>query len=378
MIKYNKPNFTGNELANIKKAYEFGVMSGDGKFTSDCQEILIKNTGAHQALLTHSCTAALEMSAFLSNLKKGDEVIMPSYTFVSTANAFVLRGATPVFVDIHPNTQNINPEEIKKAITKKTKAIVVVHYAGVACDMDPILEITNENSLLLIEDAAQGIYASHKDKQLGSIGDLGAYSFHETKNINCGEGGALLINKEKFINRAFVLWEKGTNRHNFNIGKISKYTWVDLGSSYLPGEITAAFLKAQLDNGYEVTQKRLKSWSIYNDELKKIEDNNNISLPHIPNYANHNGHIYYIKLKNENSRNKLKKYLNENSIMALTHYEPLHSSIAGIKYGKYFTDLKETNKTASTILRLPIFNDITEKEIHKVIDLVKKFIKNEK
>jgi len=375
MIKFNKPYFTGNELENIRKAYEYGVMSGDGKFTADCQNNLKNLTGTFQVLLTHSCTAALEMTAFLSNIKEGDEIIMPSYTFVSTANAFVLRGATPVFVDIDPKTQNINPEEIKRVINKKTKAIVVVHYAGVACDMDSILKIAKENSLLLIEDAAQGIYSTYKNKQLGSIGDLGTYSFHETKNINCGEGGALLINSEKFLNRAFVLWEKGTNRHNFNIGKVSKYTWIDLGSSYLPGEITAAFLLAQLEKGYEATQKRLKSWNIYHKEFECLQKTEKLTIPYIPKYAGHNGHIYYLKLKSEDSRNKLMDLLKKNSIMALTHYEPLHISKAGIKYGKYYYDLPETIKTATTLLRLPLHNNIKEDDIGKVIEIVHKFFK---
>ena len=296
-IPFNKPHLTHKEMGYISNAHALGQLSGDGYYTKMCHKWFENNLGAKKALLTHSCTAALEMTAILSEIAPGDEVIMPSYTFVSTANAFVLRGGVPVFVDIREDTLNIDEKLIEQAITKKTKAIAVVHYAGVACEMDTILRIAKKHKLIVIEDAAQAFPAKYKNKFLGSIGDMGTYSFHETKNVISGEGGALILNNPKFIKRAEIIREKGTNRSQFLEGKIDKYTWVDIGSSYLPGEIISAFLMGQLENAMEITEKRLKIWNTYHKELEKLELEHKLRRPIIPKTCEHNAHMYYILLQ---------------------------------------------------------------------------------
>lgn len=371
-IPFNKPFLTSREINYIKKAHELGQFSGDGFYTKECNK-WFKNKFKKTNLLTHSCTAALEMSAILADIQPDDEIIMPSYTFVSTANAFVLRGGIPVFVDIDENTLNISANLIEKAITKKTKAIVPVHYAGVACEMDKILEIAKNNNLIVIEDAAQGFLAKYKDQYLGTIGDLGTYSFHETKNIISGEGGALSINDDALIMRAEIIREKGTNRSQFFRGQVDKYTWVDIGSSYLPGEVIAAFLFAQLENSIEINEKRLSIWNKYNSLLSSLEDKSLIKRPFIPDYATHNGHMYYLLLENLSIRTKFIKFLKEHNVMSVFHYIPLHSSPAGRKYGKTYGDLKNTNLISDTLVRLPLFYDMTNEDVEFIVNLIYKF-----
>ena len=354
-IGFNIPFLTGNEFRNIKIACDSIHLSGDGSFTKKCHDLLENNINGRKALLTHSCTGALEISALLLGIKRGDEIIMPSYTFVSTANAFVLRGGVPVFVDIRRDTLNIDDNLIERAITDKTKAIVVVHYAGVSCDMDQILDIAKRHNLFVVEDAAQGIMASYKCRPIGSMGDFGCLSFHETKNIHCGEGGALLINDEKYVERAEIIREKGTNRSKFFRGEIDKYRWVDIGSSYLPGELTAAFLAAQLDSAEEITRKRLDIWHKYHEIFKDLENTEKIRRPIIPRECEHNGHIYYLLLNKKYNRDRLIHKMNELGVNAVFHYQPLHSSPAGKKYGKYSSPLSVTAEISERIIRLPLW-----------------------
>jgi dTDP-4-amino-4,6-dideoxygalactose transaminase len=345
----------GEEVKNILKANELNQFSGQGKFTDRCHQWLRKNHCAKGALLNHSCTAALEMSALLLEIKPGDEIIMPSYTFVSTANAFALRGGVPVFIDIRPDTLNIDEKLIEDAITPKTKAIVVVHYAGVSCEMNTILEIANKHSIPVIEDAAQGIIAKYNGTPLGSIGIFGCLSFHETKNIHCGEGGALLINDEMYLERAEIIREKGTNRSKFFRGQVDKYRWVDIGSSYLPGELTAAFLSAQLEEAENITKSRLKVWKKYHEVFEDLEACGKVRRPIIPKECQHNGHIYYLLLNKKYNRDAVLKQLRESGIYAVFHYQPLHSSPAGKKYGKYTFPLPVTEDTSERIIRLPLW-----------------------
>ena len=345
----------GKEIFNIRKANENMILAGDGPFTKKCSEFLEQTIGSKKALLTHSCTAALEMSALLLDIQPGDELIMPSYTFVSTANAFALRGGVPVFVDIRADTLNIDENQIELAITPKTKAIVVVHYAGVACEMNKILEIANRNNLTVIEDAAQGIMASYKGKPLGSMGDLGCVSFHETKNIHCGEGGALLINDERYSERAEIIREKGTNRSKFFRGQVDKYRWVDIGSSYLPGELTAAFLAAQLEEAGNITRERLRIWNTYHEIFRDFEQSEKTRRPIIPKECKHNGHIYYLLLNKRYSIDTVLKKLKANGVNAVFHYQPLHSSPAGKKYGKCTSALPVTDDISERIIRLPMW-----------------------
>lgn len=359
MIPFNKPPITGKELEYIKDVIESGHLSGDGKYTKLCHEWLEENTGTKKALLTTSCTHALEMAALLLDIQPGDEVIMPSYTFVSTANAFVLRGAKIVFVDIRPDTMNIDEKLIEAAITEKTKVIVPVHYAGVGCEMDTIMKIAERHNLFVVEDAAQGLMAKYKGKMLGTIGHLGAYSFHETKNFVSGEGGALLINDECFIKKAEIIREKGTNRSQFFRGEVDKYTWQDIGSSYLPNEMTAAFLYAQFLQIKELFQNRLKSWNTYNKELKSIRS---IKLPIIPIECEHNGHIFYIKVKDLNERTDLIRYLKENGIQSTFHYVPLHSSPAGFRHGILAND-NYTTRESNRLVRLPLYNNLSSIQV---------------
>lgn len=374
-IPFNKPHLTHKEMGYITHARSLGQLSGDGFYTHKCHEWLEKKIDTKKVLLTHSCTAAMDMMAILIDIKPGDEVIMPSFTFSSTANAVVLRGATPVFVDIRPDTLNIDERLIEKAITQKTKAIFVVHYAGVACEMDRILKIAKKYHLSILEDAAQGFLSKYKNQHLGTIGDMGAYSFHETKNIISGEGGTLLINNPTYIDRAEIIREKGTNRNQFFRGQVDKYTWVDLGSSYLPGEIIAAFLMAQFESANKITKKRIKIWNIYHKAFEELEKIGLLRRPVIPQDVTYNGHLYYLLLPTLEIRDKFIEFLKGRDILTVFHYIPLHSSPAGKKYGRYVGKMQITDKTSDTLVRLPLFYDITEREITYIIQTIKDFFK---
>ncbi|WP_419874591.1 dTDP-4-amino-4,6-dideoxygalactose transaminase [Candidatus Pristimantibacillus sp. PTI5] len=373
MIRFNVPAITGNEQAYIHKAIVERKLSGDGEFTK-LSNIWIENKfDTLKSLLTTSCTHALEMAAILADIKEGDEIIMPSYTFVSTANAFVLRGAKIVFVDIRPDTMNIDETLIEAAITARTKAIVPVHYAGVSCDMDKIMEVARRFNLLVIEDAAQGVMSQYKGRYLGTLGHMGAYSFHETKNYNCGEGGALLANLAEYVERAEIIREKGTNRSRFFRGQVDKYSWVDIGSSYLPSEINAAFLYAQLENAEMINNNRLKSWNRYFTGLSDIKDNGDIELPYIPVECSHNAHMFYLKCKTLDERTRLMSYLNQHGIQSVFHYVPLHSSEAGTKYGRFHGEDRYTTSESEKLLRLPMYYNLSNDDIDKVVDAITKF-----
>jgi len=354
-IPFNKPYLTGREFDYLKKAHSGGCLAGDGFFTKKCHGWLEKKVGCHKAFLTHSCTAALEMAAILIDTQPTDEIIMPSFTFVSTANAFVLRGGTPVFVDIRPDTLNIDETKIEAAITAKTKAIVVVHYAGVSCEMDPIMALAAKYNLFVIEDAAQGIMSSYKGRALGSIGHLGTYSFHETKNIISGEGGALLINDPQFISRAEIIRDKGTNRGQFSRGVVDKYTWYDIGSSFLPGELIAAFLFAQMEEAENITQRRLAIWQHYHTAFAPLEKIGLLRRPIVPADSQPNAHIYYLLLKDANQRSEFIRQSEQCGINPVFHYVPLHNSLAGIQYGRINGNLGVTNKLANCLVRLPLW-----------------------
>lgn len=354
-IPFNRPYMVGKELQYIAEANANIMLAGDGSFTKRCNSWLEQRTGCRKALLTHSCTAALEMAAILANIQPGDEVIMPSYTFVSTANAFVLRGGVPVFVDIRPDTLNINETQIEAAITPRTKAIVPVHYAGVACEMDVIMDIAQRHNLLVIEDAAQGIMSTYKGRPLGSIGHMGAYSFHETKNIISGEGGALLINDDRFAERAEIIREKGTNRSQFFRGQVDKYTWVDVGSSYLPGEIIAAFLCAQMEEAESITSRRLDIWQRYHHALEPLEAIGKIRRPMVPAECQHNAHMYYVLLDSLKSRTRVIDGLKQQGISSVFHYVPLHTAPAGMKYGRCHGSMINTVYASDCLLRLPFW-----------------------
>ncbi len=355
MIRFNLPYLTGNEIKRISEVYEAGHLSGDGHFTKLCSSWLETNLPCQRALLTHSCTAALEMAAILIDIKPGDEIIMPSYTFVSSANAFVLRGGVPVFVDIKEDTLNIDETLIEKAITPKTKAILPVHYAGVACEMDTILEIAKKYNLFVIEDAAQGIMSKYKGRSLGTIGDLGCFSFHETKNIISGEGGALVINNSNLVNRAEIIREKGTDRVNFFRGTVNKYSWQDIGSSFLPGETTAAFLFAQLDQATEITKLRLEIWKKYNNFFLDYNDLGSIKIPFIPKSCEGNGHLFYLLMQSYSERTNFIKFMNLSEINCIFHYIPLHSSPAGMKFGRTGSSMEITDSISSRLVRLPFW-----------------------
>jgi len=372
MIDFSKPTFVGNEKKYLTKALSNKQLSGDGYFTRKCHDWLEKKTGAEKVLLTTSCTHALEMAAILIDIKRNDEVIMPSYTFVSTANAFVLRGAKIVFVDIRPDTMNIDENKIEAAITAKTVAIVPVHYAGVSCEMSEIMAIARNYGLYVIEDAAQAITSTYKGKSLGTIGDLGTYSFHDTKNITCGEGGALLVNNNKFIHRAEIVREKGTNRSQFFRGEINKYEWQDIGSSYLPSELNAAILFAQLENIKQIQDKRLSLWRKYYEQLKCLSEK--VDLPVLGNCSRqHNAHMFSIKCKNYYERKKLMKYLKDNDIDCVFHYIPLHSSGAGKKFGVFSMDDEFTTKESERILRLPMHNNMSGRDVVKISRMIRSF-----
>ena len=369
LIPFNKPYMTGKELWYIAQAHALGNLAGDGSFTKKCNAWLESRTGTHKALLTHSCTAALEMAAILADIQPGDEVIMPSYTFVSTANAFVLRGGVPVFVDIRPDTLNIDETQIEAAITEKTKAIVPVHYAGVGCEMDTIMAIARKYGLMVIEDAAQGIMATYKGRPLGSIGHLGCLSFHETKNIISGEGGALLINDPELAERAEIIREKGTNRSQFFRGQVDKYTWVDVGSSYLPSELIAAFLWAQMEEADDITRRRLALWSVYHQWLQGLEEAGSLRRPIIPKECVHNAHMYYILLPDLEARTALIARLKKEDIHPVFHYVPLHSAPSGRKHGRCHGELRVTEEVADRLLRLPLWLGLEQHQT-RVIDRV--------
>lgn len=372
MIPFNKIYLTGNELSYIQVSHEVGNLSGDGAFTHKACAWLEDKTHTKKALITHSCTAGLEMAAILANIQPGDEIIMPSYTFVSTANAFVLRGGVPVFVDIRPDTLNIDETLIEAAITPRTKAIVPVHYAGVGCEMDTIMAIAKKNNLIVIEDAAQGVMSTYKGRALGAIGDIGAYSFHETKNIISGEGGAILVNQETLVSRAEIIREKGTNRSQFYRGQVDKYTWQDVGSSYLPGEDVAAFLFAQLEYAEEITQRRMNIWNTYHQALESLEKNGVLRRPIIPEGCQHNAHMYYILLNSLEQRNALIKQFKARDIHPTFHYIPLHSSPAGKKYARANGTMKHTEDLSDRLLRLPLWVGL-ESHQHEVIDVLTEF-----
>jgi len=373
-ITFNKPCYTGNEDKYVVDAMRSLHISGNGPYTKKCEEWFENRLKCKRALLTPSCTHALEMAAMLIGIKPGDEVIVPSYTFVSTANAFVLRGAKAVFVDIRPDTMNIDENIIEDAITEKTKAICVVHYAGVGCEMDKIMKIANKYNLYVIEDAAQGMMATYKGKPLGTIGHLGAYSFHETKNYtSTGEGGLLIINDESFVERAEIIREKGTNRSQFFRGIVDKYTWVDIGSSYLMNDVSAAYLWGQLEIAEEINEFRLRMWNRYYNGLLALQENGTIDLPNIPEHCDHNAHMFYIKAKNLEERTKLLAFLKENGIFAVFHYVPLHSSPAGQKYGRFHGIDKFTTKESERLIRLPLFYGIKDEEIDYTTSKVYEF-----
>ncbi len=354
-IQFNRPYMTGKELYYITEAKFGNVLAGDGPFTKRCHEWLEHKSGCERALLTHSCTAALEMAALLLNIEPGDEVIMPSYTFVSTANAFVLRGGVPVFVDIREDTLNLDERLIEAAITPRTRAIVPVHYAGVACEMDAIMEIAKRHSLKVVEDAAQGVMASYKGRALGSIGDLGAYSFHETKNVISGEGGALLVNDPMLATRAEIIREKGTDRSRFFRGEVDKYTWQEVGSSFLPGDLIAAFLWAQLEEAERITDQRMAIWRRYHELMEPLEQRGQLRRPIVPADCQHNAHMYYVLLAPELDRQKVLSKLKKNDIYSVFHYVPLHSSTGGQRYGRAHGELEVTVRQSERLVRLPLW-----------------------
>ena len=375
MISFNVPPVVGNEIKYIKEAIENKKICGDGVFTKKCSAWLEQKTGTAKALLTTSCTHATEMAAILADIQPGDEVIMPSYTFVSTADAFVLRGAKAVFVDIRPDTMNIDENLIEEAVTERTKAIVPVHYAGVACEMDTICGIAEKYHLSVIEDAAQGVLSTYKGRQLGTIGDYGCYSFHETKNYSMGEGGALLIKDPENIERAEIIREKGTNRSKFFRGQIDKYTWMDAGSSYLPSELNAAYLWAQLEVADKILEDRMNSWDAYNSQLAPLKDAGLIELPFVPEHCTHNAHMFYIKTKDLEERQELIGYLKSKGIAAVFHYIPLHSSPAGQKYGTFSGEDRYTTKESERLLRLPMYYGLEKKQIDYIVKTVNEFYK---
>ena len=375
MINFNVPPFTGKETEYIMEAVKAQKICGDGQFTKKCNAWLENKTGTGKALLTTSCTHATELAALLAEVKAGDEVIMPSYTFVSTADAFVLRGAVPVFVDIRPDTMNIDEKKIEAAITDKTVGIVPVHYAGVACEMDTIMDIAKRYNLWVIEDAAQGIMSTYKGKALGTFGEFGCFSFHETKNYSMGEGGALLIRDEKYIEPAEIIREKGTNRSKFYRGQIDKYTWVDQGSSYLPSDMNAAYLWAQLEMAEEINDWRLRIWNRYYEALLPLAEAGKIELPTVPEGCVHNAHMFYIKAAEIEERTELEKFLKENGIWAVFHYIPLHSAPAGLKFGRFHGEDEYTTKESERLLRLPLYYGLKDEEADYISSKVKEFYK---
>ncbi|MED5607339.1 dTDP-4-amino-4,6-dideoxygalactose transaminase [Pseudomonas sp. JH-2] len=370
-LPFNRPYISGRELYNIANAHLSGHLSGDGQYTKLCHAWLERYTRSAKALLTHSCTAALEMTALLLKIQPGDEVIMPSFTFVSTANAFVLRGAVPVFVDIREDTLNLDERLIESAITERTRALVPVHYAGVACEMDSIMAVAHKRQIKVVEDAAQGVMASYKGRVLGSIGDLGAYSFHETKNVISGEGGALLVNDPMLVQRAEIIREKGTDRSRFFRGEVDKYTWQEVGSSFLPGELIAAFLWAQLDEAERITKERLACWELYHELLEPLEKEGLLRRPVVPADCQHNAHMYYVLLDSAASREQLLDDLKRQGIGAVFHYVPLHASPAGERYGRVHDSMAVTERQSERLVRLPLWLGISEAEQNQVVEQIK-------
>ncbi|MCI7628383.1 MAG: dTDP-4-amino-4,6-dideoxygalactose transaminase [Blautia glucerasea] len=373
MIDFNRPAYTGKEMEYIQDAIQRGMLCGDGEYTKQCSRWMEERFHTAHVMLTTSCTHALEMAAYLSDIQPGDEVIMPAYTFVSTADAFVLRGARIVFVDIRPDTMNIDEDLIEPAITEKTKAIVVVHYAGVSCEMDKILQIAHKYGLKVVEDAAQGVNAYYKGKALGTIGDFGCYSFHETKNYTMGEGGAILFDKDEYQEKAEILREKGTDRSKFFRGQVDKYRWMDYGSSYLPSELNAAYLYAQLEVCDQIQDKRMEIWNYYHRELEALEKEGKITRPVIPEGCIHNAHMYYLKVRDMEVRTKLIHYLREKGICSVFHYIPLHTAPAGKKFGRFAGEDRYTTKESERLLRLPMFYNLDMKDVEYVTEQLKSF-----
>lgn len=370
-IPFNWPYMTGKELYYIAESHFNGRLAGDGPFTKRCHGWLEDRSGCNKALLTHSCTAALEMSALLLDIEPGDEIIMPSYTFVSTANAFVLRGGVPVFIDIRDDTLNLDERLIESAITPRTRAIVPVHYAGVGCEMDAIMAIAQRHGLRVVEDAAQGVMASYKGRALGSIGDLGTYSFHETKNVISGEGGALLVNDPELATRAEIIREKGTDRNRFFRGEVDKYTWQEMGSSFLPGELIAAFLWAQLEEADRITHRRLATWQRYHELLEPLELQGMLRRPVVPDHCQHNAHMYYVLLSPDIDRQAVLDEFKRDDIWSVFHYVPLHSSPAGLRYGKSHGELNVTNRQSECLVRLPLWVGLTDAQQDRVVQVLR-------
>ena len=373
LIPFNKPAVTGKEEKYLKEVLSNHKISGDGKFNKKCSQWFEKNFNCKKVLLTSSGTHALEMAALVTDIKPGDEVILPSYTFTSTANAFALRGAKLVFVDIRPDTMNIDENLIENAITNHTKAIIPVHYAGVSCNMNTIIKIANKYHLKVIEDAAQGVYATFQNQYLGTLGNIGCYSFHETKNYSCGEGGAIVINDEELIEKAEIIREKGTNRERFFRGQVDKYTWVDLGSSYLSSELNAAYLFAQLETAETINKDRLNSWNHYYKSLLHLQKSKLIQLPTIPDNCKHNAHMFYIKVNDTNNRNALIEYLNSNNIYAVFHYIPLHTSPAGKRFGRFYGIDKYTTNESNKLIRLPMYYGLEKEQIDKIVKCINNY-----
>ncbi|MGF0066303.1 dTDP-4-amino-4,6-dideoxygalactose transaminase [Lachnospiraceae bacterium SGI.085] len=368
MIHFNVPPYTGKEFEYMKEAVQNHKICGDGPFTKRCNEWMEKRFDAPRVMLTTSGSSALDMAALLCDIKPGDEVILPSFTFSSTANSFVLAGATLVFVDIRPDTMNIDESKIEAAITEKTKVICPVHYAGVACEMDAIMEIAKRHNLMVVEDAAQGVMSTYKGRALGTIGDFGCYSFHETKNYSMGEGGAIVINNPDYIERAEILREKGTNRAQFFRGQVAKYNWVDFGDSYLQSDLNAAYLWAQLEKADEINNNRLETWNTYNEAFKVLEEKKIVELPSIPEHCVHNAHMYYIKCKDLETRQAYIQYMKENDILCVFHYVPLHSAPAGMKFGRFDGEDQYTTWESERLVRLPMYYNIDKEDLQKVID----------
>ena len=376
MIPFNRSPYVGAEKDYIAQAIDSHKICGDGVFTKKCNSWIEERTGTKKALLTTACSTALDMAAILSEVGPGDEVILPSFTFVSTANAFVLRGATLVFVDIRPDTQNIDEKLIEDAITDKTKVIAPVHYAGIGCEMDSIMDIAKRHKLIVVEDAAQGVMSTYKGKALGSIGDYGCYSFHETKNYSMGEGGALLIRDESAVDRAEIIREKGTDRSKFLRGVVDKYTWVDMGSSYLPSEINAAYLFAQLEKADEINDDRKASWNKYYGMLSDLAEKGLIELPTVPKECEHNAHMFYIKTKDIEERSELAAYLKEKGVLAVFHYVPLHSAPAGRKFGRFHGEDRYTTATFERLLRLPMYYGLENDDIELTCEAIREFYRS--
>ena len=372
-INFNVPPFTGREMIYIKQAVDAQKICGDGQFTAKCNKWIENKTGCEKALLTTSCTHATELAALLADIRPGDEVIMPSYTFVSTADAFVLRGATPVFVDIRPDTMNINEKLIEDAITERTKAIVPVHYAGVGCEMDAIMDIAGRHNLMVIEDAAQGIMSTYKGQALGAIGDMGCFSFHETKNFSMGEGGALLMKDSRFIEDAEIFREKGTDRSKFFRGQVDKYRWVNYGSSYLPSDMNAAYLWAQLELADEITKARMDRWNQYDALLRDLADKGLIEQPFVPDYCTHNAHMYYIKVRDLEQRSDFINFMKSKDVLTVFHYVPLHTAPAGLKYGRFHGEDNFTTRESDRLVRLPMYYALTEDDVNYICECVHEY-----